>query len=71
MKQEKKNKKFSLVYQRIIYREFLKDLDLLGQIGKNNIKENKDKLNIVCSNQLQVDLLCRRFGTPIEQKRIK
>ena len=60
--------KRTLVYQRIIYGEFLKDLDLLGQIGKNNIKGEKDKLNIVCKNQFNVDLLIEKFEEPIEKR---
>ncbi|MDD3386512.1 MAG: hypothetical protein PHU17_00295 [Candidatus Pacebacteria bacterium] len=60
--------KRTLVYQRIIYGEFLKDLDLLGQIGKNNIKGEKDKLNIICKNQFNVDLLIEKFGEPIEKR---
>lgn len=60
--------KRTLVYQRIIYGEFLKDLDLLGQIGKNNIKGEKDKLNIICKNQFNVDLLIEKFREPIEKR---
>jgi hypothetical protein len=58
-----------LTYYRALYNQFLKDLDLLGQIGKNNIKTEKDKIHIFCSNDGQSNLLISKFGQPINQRR--
>lgn len=58
-----------LTYYRITYNQFLKDLDLLGQIGKNNIKTEKDKIHIFCSDDRQLDLLISKLGEPIDQRR--
>ncbi len=58
-----------LTYYRITYNQFLKDLDLLGQIGKNNIKTEKDKIHIFCSDDHQLDLLINKLGKPINQRR--
>lgn len=57
-----------LTYYRVLYNQFLKDLDLLSKIGKNNIKTEKDKIHIFCSNDWQSDLLVSKFGQPINQR---
>jgi hypothetical protein len=57
-----------LTYYRITYNQFLKDLDFLGQIGKNNIKMEKDKIHIFCSNKHQLDLFINSWK-PINQRR--
>jgi len=68
----KKNstKKNVLIYPWIIYNSFLKDLELLSQIGKNNIEFHKGIVGITCKNEFQSNLLFKKFGKPMEIKRM-
>ena len=60
---------YVLTYYRALYNRFLKDLDLLSKIGKNNIKTEKDKIHIFCTDDWQSNLLISKFGQPINQRR--
>lgn len=64
-----KKKGHTLTYYRVLYNGFLKDLDLLEKIGKNNIRTEKDKIHIFCSEDWKSELLMEKFGKPLNQRR--